>query len=89
MIRDFTLRFNNLKKTRIILKLNKRGERALLKAVYQDIRALLIALLILSKSEFKLCKNTIRKVLKYYEQARYKARKKPYLLKIHKRARNK
>jgi len=80
-------RFSNAPRPGRPPKLTPKGERRLLRAASKDTRATLAALSTPSKSGKQLSRTTVRKVLKKNGKARRRARRKPYISKVHKRRR--
>ena len=80
-------RFSNAPRPGRPPKLTPKAKRRLLRAASQDTRVTLAALSTPSKSGIKLSRTTVRKVLKKHGKARRRARRKPYLSKVHKRRR--
>src|SRR5204862_8136761 len=78
-------RFSNASRSSRPPKLTSKAERRLLRAASQDTRATLKALATPSKSGRQLPRTTVRKVLKKNGKARRRARRKPFLSKVHKR----
>jgi hypothetical protein len=80
-------RFSSVSRSGKPPKVTPKVKRRLLRAASKDTRATLAAFSTPSKSGIKLSKTTVRKVLKKHGKARRRARKKPYLSKVHKRRR--
>jgi predicted transcriptional regulator len=80
-------RFSNAPRPGRPPKLTPKVKRRFLRAASKDTRATLTALSTPSKSGKQLSKTTVRKVLKQHGKARRRARRKPYLSKVHKRRR--
>ena len=80
-------RFSNAPRPGRPPKLTLKAERRLLRAASQDTRATLKALATPSKSGRQLSRTTVRKVLKKNGKVRRRARRKPFLSKVHKRRR--
>ena len=68
-------------------KTTSRADRVLVQYTVQYPRETLYTLTTPLKSIYQLGRNTVRKILKSYSKAKYRPRKKPYLLKVHKKKR--